>query len=636
MYNSYCYTYIIQRMEIAIPLTLLGGLYVVSNSDNKHSTNNAVNNTIYTNPVISNPSYNKQVTQSASTSQKEGFVNPVIAPTRNYPTVSDADIRNDTVRPYAMPNNIRDHSYNPDKVAKNEQNKRDTARVSMGGKIQEHYSLTGKKLDMKCFKHNNMVPYFGSKSHGMAYDNGNDHILDTKQGSGSQHVSKKEVAPLFKPEKNMQWGYGMPNQSDFIQSRMVPSLKMNNTKPWEEQRVAPGLNAGYGTEGTGLGFNTGMTDREKWMDRGVDELRVKNNPKRTFTYTGHEGPAHQTVKSRGLEGKIEKYLPDTFYVQGSDRWLTTTGGIKAPTNQSKQIYRSVNRPDTTTEYYGTAARDGPEASYIPGKIQESKRCELNTNPSINAYRADGQGAKVGDYGVEGFRPLPNNRSTTNNDAPLGIVSGTVKAIMAPILDIIRPTRKDNAVGNIRPEGGNPSSKVTASYVINPADRTSTTHRETMEKSLFHHNVQQKIEGMGYTTTEQQPVITERDTTNVSYIGAAGGGEGTRAETSYESAYNAQTNMNKEIISKNRPNRGGTQLYDPTENVRSTKLESDRDNNRMWVPSDMPKLIPSKQNIGGVQGKQKYNTRVQNDDRMNPYVVAEYKRNPYTHGVNAWA
>ena len=70
----------------------------------------------------------------------------------------------------------------------------------------------------------------------------------------------------------------MPNQNDFYQSRVKPSMKIANVKPWEEVRVGPGLDQGYGSQGT-LGFNSGMEAREKWIDRGVDELRVKTNPK---------------------------------------------------------------------------------------------------------------------------------------------------------------------------------------------------------------------------------------------------------------------------------------------------------------------------------------------------------------------
>ena len=44
-------------------------------------------------------------------------------------------------------------------------------------------------------------------------------ILDNYVGNGSQIIKKIEQAPLFKPQENIQWAYGMPDMSDFYQSR---------------------------------------------------------------------------------------------------------------------------------------------------------------------------------------------------------------------------------------------------------------------------------------------------------------------------------------------------------------------------------------------------------------------------------
>ena len=85
-------------------------------------------------------------------------------------------------------------------------------------------------------KHNNMVPFFGSKvTQRTTGYNGNESVLDTYSGSASQHYKKEERAPLFKPERNMNWQHGMPNQNDFIQDRMKMNItgKQNNSKPFE-------------------------------------------------------------------------------------------------------------------------------------------------------------------------------------------------------------------------------------------------------------------------------------------------------------------------------------------------------------------------------------------------------------------
>jgi len=68
--------------------------------------------------------------------------------------------------------------------------------------------------------------------------------MDHMQGSGSQHKHKTEQAPLFKPQTNMSWANGMPSTTEFMLSREVPSNRINNVKPWDEVKVAPGLGQG--------------------------------------------------------------------------------------------------------------------------------------------------------------------------------------------------------------------------------------------------------------------------------------------------------------------------------------------------------------------------------------------------------
>ena len=171
------------------------------------------------------------------------------------------------------------------------------------------------------------LPNFGSKVKGASVDNSVfDTMLDVKQGAGSQFIEKKELGNFFNPEDNVQWSNGMPNMIEFYMSRVNPSNKASNMKPWEEQRVGPGLNQGYTTEGTG-GFNSGMFLVKHMLLENVDDLRVKTNPKQSFTLENHQGPANHYNKqfmTKENYGKLEKQLPDTYYNNSPDRWFTTT------------------------------------------------------------------------------------------------------------------------------------------------------------------------------------------------------------------------------------------------------------------------------------------------------------------------
>ena len=120
--------------------------------------------------------------------------------------------------------------------------------------------MSGENVDQSKFKHNNMQAFYGAKIRGPNIDsNINESILDSKQGYGSQFNEKKELEPLFKPNDNMTNIYGASNNNDFYQSRVNESMKMSNYSLTEPQRVAPGLGLGYGTQ-TSDGVNNGGTE----------------------------------------------------------------------------------------------------------------------------------------------------------------------------------------------------------------------------------------------------------------------------------------------------------------------------------------------------------------------------------------
>ena len=224
-----------------------------------------------------------------------------------------------------------------------------------------YMSLDGSKVSGDYFQHNNMVPFFGGHLKTSSQrEQANESILDNATGAGSQFIKKQEQSPLFSPGENLQWANGTPNQSDFIKSRINPSMKIANESPFTSERVAPGLGLGYTTEGSG-GFNSGMEQRDLWKPKTADELRVANNPKAggNMVY-GYEGPANSHIKNiatREQMGIMEKHRPerafelDTRNVEGFSngerdigRLFTTGGAEKAKPcveYQSQNTYQDL-------------------------------------------------------------------------------------------------------------------------------------------------------------------------------------------------------------------------------------------------------------------------------------------------------
>ena len=609
-------------VELAVPLLALGGMYVVS----KQKKNN--------NSLVGNCGIEGYTNMTQIRNPLPG-VNPT-TPATNFPLTEPVTTKNN-IHAYINPNQYSDKYFDPKNYESNE--KRQPSNYGVGGGLQTTYSLTGNPIDKEKFKHNNMMPYFGGKVRGATADtNITESVLDNMQGQGSQFFSKKEQGPMFKPEGGYQFADGAPNMSDFYQSRVNPSMRMANVKPWNEQHVAPGLNKGFSNDGS-AGFNSGMEARDLWLDRGVDELRVATNPKTSFSLDGHQGPGTyfiQNAPTTSMQGTVEKKLPEKYYASGPERWMTTTGIEKAPTARGIEELRDVNRIDTTAEYYGS--RGGiSEGTYISGENAPVKRPVLPTKDYATPSFIGGSAKPTtGDYGIQSYSNLHNNRSTTRPDTGMGNVNGFMKAIVSPLMDFLRPTRKEDVVDNMR-SSGNPTGPVPTGQIYNPLDRTKTTIREMTEADLDcnHMNVQFQS-GNAYLVSKQQPVAMQRDTTNVEHTGLAGP-NGFASPKSYEAEYRQRNNVNKTQV--NRPNQGGTQIFNQNDNVSIHKKDSDRDNNRWWVPSAGNTAGVTARgivdNLDRVKVSQGYDQNI-NTDRISPDFLNAFKSNPYTQSLSSWA
>jgi hypothetical protein len=351
----------------------------------------------------------------------------------------------DTVQEYPNPNAATDKYFDQNLY---EQKVRHHEQVSQNP--QQVFSLTGNYLDSEQFKHNNMVPFVGGKMKGYDYkSNVQESVLDNMIGSGSQVIKKIEQAPLFKPEENMSWAYGAPNNTAFYLSRENPAMRVNNVKPFDSVFVGPGLDQGYSANGSG-GYNSGVEARDKWLPYTVDQLRVDTNPKLEYELINHEGPAQSQIKNVGIQGRVEKQRPDTYYINSQDRWFTTTGAEKGETLRPLQEMGIVKRNDSTNDYKGPAGSVNRKAAYAPENFEVSKRTHLPAC-DVNHSSAIGRGPITGGENfIRSHTNYENHRSTVNQpDTLRSGFRGAIGAVIAPIMDILRPSRKEESVCNLR-------------------------------------------------------------------------------------------------------------------------------------------------------------------------------------------
>jgi hypothetical protein len=598
-------------MEIAIPLLALSGLYVISNQQKKKPKEIENFDTELPNTNIPNKNYPEEF--------------PVQNSELDTTTKLAVDNRYDGPRAWtdkfmnpAVPDNVFLQENTPQKTSMS------------GTRDSKYYSLTGQQVDMDYFNHNNMVPYFGGKIRSRQFDaKATESLMDNYLGTGSTVISKTEQSPLFSPDENYNWAHGAPNNSDFYQSRVNPSMNMANVKPFEEQRVAPGLGLGYGTDGS-AGFNSGMLARDKWIDKSIDELRVANHQKAEgIALLGHEGPAISYVTQLGSIGQQEKHRPERAFEMGQNRLMTTTGLEKGQTMRAIPIERSVSRPDTSVGYSGVATASNP-SSYVEGEYMPTHRNELESYPVSAAASVGKGGAMEADFGKRSTVAYNNNRSANKQTSYFGMVGGAIGAVVSPLLDVVRPSRKDNVIGTLRPYQ-NPGTKVPTSYIFNPADRPTTTIRQTTENSKYHLNVNANQRGGAYAVTEQQPIINERmNQSDFYYAGNSGAGSRTRQTRTYDAEYNQRNNDIKASTIDGRMVPGNMSLLNSSVNMQAKQKDIYMQNNRASNPS-MPAPTPSMDSIGMLQGKQGLYQNIQSD-RVTPDLLNALKGNPYALSV----
>ena len=588
-------------MEIlAIPVIALGALYMVSNQKKGTGEGFANRNDVLPNTDLRDVNYPRDV------------------PAPEIGTVeTDKSSMLSTVNHYDGPDVYTDKYFNPNR------NPLTASDVQHGDR--NYNSLTGDKVDATYFQHNNMTPYFGSNVRSrIANENTVETILDNMIGAGSQIQTKVEQSPLFSPSENLQWAHGAPNATDFVRSRMNVSAKMSNVKPFQSEQVSPGLNGQ-----SGQGFNSGMMARETWLPKTVDDLRVANNPKSSHLLMGHEGPAGSRVANLGLMGQMEKHRPERAYETGPERYMTTTGLQKGQTLQSIPVDRFVNRTTTTTSYVGGAGTSNPE-TYVEGEYMPSKHIDLGAVPIQPANAVGRSGAREGEYGLKGKMAYPNNRSTTRTDDYFGAIGGAFGSVVAPLLDMLRPSRKENTIGSLRPYQ-NPSARVQNSYLFNPADRPSTTIRETTEQSKGHLNINAGQRGGAYEVSEQQATYTTRQTTgDFFYSGVAGGAEGTKQVRPYDAEYAQRNNDIKSSTIEGRMVPGNMSLMQGDIHMTSKPKDLFMQNHRPVAPS-LPYQSPDVSNMGRTQGSAGLYQNIQLD-RSTPDFMVSLKSNPYTLSV----
>ena len=318
------------------------------------------------------------------------------------------------------------------------------------------------------------VPYFGSVAKQNMNVEGFQNKLETFTGNSQFNFHKKETKNFFVPSPDVSFVNGTPINTNNLQERFNRSNYRTGELPFERVRVAPGVGQNYGNEGSG-GFHQ-FEASEIARPKNVDQLRTLSNPKVTYT--------PPTVSGKGIDRRsstpnVAKNRTSKTFAQTQANLLKTTGAFRRQAADENFIMRETNRTDSKS-VFGNAAPVSDKRTYTTSKVQESNKNIYASSGVNNAFISNAWSAlsKNSDYGRSGINLPPNERDVTQKRSQLTNVMSLIKAVIAPLQDKMRGTRKDFIKGNPNPEGYFAANMPEKQAVYDPNDIAKTTIKET--------------------------------------------------------------------------------------------------------------------------------------------------------------
>ena len=264
---------------------------------------------------------------------------------------------------------------------------RDLALKGEYSKFDKNYSMTYGLMPDNQLSHNNMVPFFKS---GIGKGYGPDSIIQQKwdemkqrkvdRFTGSvkniEYKPKTERRPLFNPHVGLTHIYGMPNFTDYMAGRYIPSRERRNELIHQPIRTTPGLNLGY-NEVSKQGYH----DSYRVLPKTVDELRTATNPKISY---GKPIIVGKKSDKRGIIPNVANRKPPSYKEQDPRDFVKSTTYYRAPSIYGNYEAPSTNRQMTTRAWY-SAAKYNPTL-HKPDNLYEQVKTSHKENFKYPAPR----------------------------------------------------------------------------------------------------------------------------------------------------------------------------------------------------------------------------------------------------------
>jgi len=315
-------------------------------------------------------------------------------------------------------------------------------------KIDKRYinSLTGDKVKIEDFNHGNMQHFLRKGITQPNLDNNGN--FNEKFGYNDFNFKKTEVESFFQPTTDNSLIRGMNDTSDFLKDRTTISNLQNNYNPIQSIRVAPGLNKGYNSEGSGGFQQADSLIYSKPKNR--DDLRPLTDQRTNIFEIPFQAPIKSNIDKRGIIAPLSKNKSETAYKLSEDNWFKGQSYLKKDTGRPEENLKNTTRISTHKDYYGSI------------KHQQE---QLNTNE---------------DYGKKSILVYNTEKhELSKKETPIANFTSIIKAITSPITDAIKITMKEYFVDSVRYYGNATPQVPEKQTTYDPVNHTmKTTVKET--------------------------------------------------------------------------------------------------------------------------------------------------------------
>ena len=480
-------------------------------------------------------------------------------------------------------------------------------------------SISGENIDENDFLRNDQgisaQPFF--KKEPVVVDLDDRRQLDRHQGDNQYSKSKVETPPFFNWEKNNNVFGNKFGEYIGDKSRYIEGKNRNNELPFEQVKVSH--------IDTKSDINRDI--KQIIADKtNVDVTRSLSKPK--LSYEGRVISGKGTNEKRGNIGSVNKYDPETYYENNEDRYFKTTGAYLNQSERPVQLIKDTYRTTLNDQPLGIVSSSYPRGEKR-SKYQKPLKLQLGSDTTRNI--AGNEYASSAEFTRKGYRNVPNEREVTSQRTHKSNLRTEVNNQTTRIMDDLKKTVKETTLDS--KNNGNINNTV-----IQNKMGLLDTARVTKKQTTIDSKNNGYITG-GYnklTSGFESPETTIRDSTLYEYTGNAGS-SGFKRDMSKYNYQNAETNANKELISKGRePTLNNTKVVNGAEhhNIYINKLESDYINVRRDNPNKVYQTGPRGEQYELTTMKDKLNDS-SISARIDKELLDPFRNNPYTQPLSSY-